>query len=75
MTYTSPINDEKTLYIETEQAIDFSEINERVKSHFGTVLDDSFKMEAQNIKVWYVGVTSNYTDRSDYENYLVVTKK
>lgn len=32
MTYTSPINDEKTLYIAAEQAIAFSEINERVKS-------------------------------------------
>lgn len=75
MTYTSPINDEKTLYIETEQAIDFSEIAERVQSHFGTVLDDSFKMEAQNIKVWYVNVKSDYVDLTDYENYIVVTKK
>lgn len=75
MTYTLPINDEKTLYIAAYEAVDFSEISSRVKSHFGTELDDSFKMESQYIKVWYVNVKSDYVDLTDYENYLVVTKK
>lgn len=75
MTYTLPINDEKTLYIAAYVAVDFSEINSRVKSHFGTELDDSFKMESQCIKVWYVNVKSNYVDLTDYEDYIVVTKK